>query len=160
MKRLRGTLFSSCSPDSTYPFKNADVYPFSLSYMEQIELSQSLKHNLEIIMGCQMGKLLKVHKRTRRANVQDTVWNRIMNTLHLIFPERLCVTDNGQLHQSVWCLKSCLHTKTLLEVLHLNPRWAMCVGNGSEGGGKYGACNTKCSIKLKILHKSFTLCPN
>lgn len=45
-----------------------------------------------------------------------------MNTLHLIFPERLCVTDNGQLHQSVWCLKSCLRTKTLLEVLHLNPR--------------------------------------
>lgn len=73
MKRLRGTLISLCSTDSSYAFKTADVYPFSLSYMEQIELSQSLKHNLEIIMGCQMGKLLKVHKRTKRANVQDTV---------------------------------------------------------------------------------------
>lgn len=73
MKRLRGTLLSLCSTDSSYAFKTADVYPFSLSYMEQIELSQSLKHNLEIIVGCQMGKLLKVHKRTKHANVQDTV---------------------------------------------------------------------------------------
>lgn len=67
MKKLRGTLFSLCSPDSTSPFKTADVYPFSLSYMEQIELSQSLKHILQIIMGCQMGTLLKS---TKEQNVQ------------------------------------------------------------------------------------------